>query len=291
MASAAGLTEVVLYDTLVNYLISMARTVESAMNRALDAIVSLESPRTAASPGEVFLLEPRINEMEIVIDEHAVRLLRRGSYSDDELRLIVSALKITNDLERIGDLAVNLAQGVISLREMTGAQVPQELAPMASAVRAMVSKSLGALIFRNVELATQVLESDDVVDQYRDRIFEKLLQHMTQELTLVSPGMQFILATRHLERIADHATNIAEDIIFWVRGLDVRHGRLPRPVPPAPASSLPWIFAEIRSGYDQASLTAQSEQTVESSPANSEITENSHALHSDVTPNCQPERA
>src|SRR5713101_982883 len=172
MAATAGLPEVVLYDTLVNYLVSMARTVEGAMNRALDSIVSLESPRTSALPGEVFLLEPRINEMEIVIDEHAIRLLRRGSFTDDEMRL-----------------------------------------------------SLGALIFRNLEMATEVLGSDDVVDQYRDRIFEQLLQHMTQEPTLVSPGLQFILATRHLERIADHATNIAEDIIFWVRGLDVRHGR------------------------------------------------------------------
>ena len=223
MASAAGLTEAVLYDTLVNYLVSMARTVEGAMNRALDAIVSLESPRTAALPGEVFLLEPRINEMEIVIDEHAIRLLRRGSYSDDEMRLVVAALKITNDLERIGDLAVNLAQGVVSLREMTGARVPQELTPMASAVRAMVSKSLGALIFRNVEMATLVLECDDVVDQYRDRIFEQLLQRMTEHSTLVSPGLQFILATRHLERIADHATNIAEDVLFLVKGVDVRH--------------------------------------------------------------------
>jgi len=225
MAATASLTEAVLYDALVNYLISMARTVESAMNRALDAIVSLESPRTAALPGEVFLLEPRINEMEIVIDEHAVRLLRRGSYSEDELRLIVSALKITNDLERIGDLAVNLAQRVITLREMPGAQLPDELAPMAAAVRAMVSKSLGALIFRNADMAALVLESDDVVDQYRDTIFEKLMENMTQQASLVSSGMQFVLATRHLERIADHATNIAEDIIFWVRGLDVRHGR------------------------------------------------------------------
>ena len=225
MAATASLTEAVLYDTLVNYLISMARTVESAMNRALDAIVSLENPRTAALPGEVFLLEPRINEMEIVIDEHAVRLLRRGSYTDDELRLIVSALKITNDLERIGDLAVNLAQRAITLREMPGAQLPDELAPMAAAVRAMVSKSLGALIVRNADLATLVLESDDVVDRYRDTIFEKLMENMTQQASLVSSGMQIVLATRHLERIADHATNIAEDIIFWVRGLDVRHGR------------------------------------------------------------------
>jgi phosphate transport system protein len=257
MASAAGLTEVVLYDTLVNYLVSMARTVEGAMNRALDAIISLESSRTATLPGEVFLLEPRINEMEIVIDEHAIRLLRRGSFSDDEMRLIVAALKITNDLERIGDLAVNLAQGVVSLREMPGVQIPQELAPMASAVRAMVSKSLGALIFRNVEMATQVLESDDVVDQYRDRIFEHLLQNMTREPALVSPGLQFILATRHLERIADHATNIAEDIIYWVRGLDVRHGR---------------------------GLVVLSEPSPLPAEGHSNITQNSHPLHSDVTP-------
>src|SRR5215471_6098214 len=225
MATTAGLTEAVLYDALVNYLVSMARTVESAMNRALDAIVGFANPRTAGLPGEVFLLEPRINEMEIMIDEHAIRLLRRGSFSDDEMRLIVASLKITNDLERIGDIAVNLAERVISLRELPSTELPEELAPMASAVRAMVSKSLGALIFRNVDMATQVLESDDVVDQYRDRIFEQLLQKMTQDAALVGPGLQFILATRHLERIADHATNIAEDIIFWVRGLDVRHGR------------------------------------------------------------------
>jgi phosphate transport system protein len=112
--------------------------------------------------------------------------------------------------------------------------LPDELGPMASAVRTMVSKSLGALIFRNVEMATQVLESDDIVDQYRDRIFDRLLQGMTQEPAAVSPGLQFVLATRHLERIADHATNIAEDIIYWVRGLDVRHGRgLVRPEQPA----------------------------------------------------------
>jgi phosphate transport system protein len=259
MTSAPGLTESVLYETLVNYLVSMARIVESAMNRALEAIVAVNESRTASLPGEVFLLEPRINEMEIVIDEHAIRLLRRGSFSDDEIRLIVAALKITNDLERVGDLAVNLAQCVISLREMPSAQLPEELSPMTSAVRAMVSKSLGALIYRNVEMAGQVLQSDDVVDQYRDRIFDQLMKSMTQQAALVSPGMQFILATRHLERIADHATNIAEDIIFWVRGLDVRHGRgLPRdPAGPEPTQL-----------------------------AGEEVIENSRVLHSDVTPAC-----
>ncbi|MGC0774925.1 MAG: phosphate signaling complex protein PhoU [Candidatus Acidiferrum sp.] len=263
MATTAGMTEAVLYDTLVNYLVSMARTVEAAMNRALHAIVGVNDSRTFSLSGEVFLLEPRINEMEIVIDEHAIRLLRRGSFSDDEVRLIVAALKITNDLERIGDLAVNLAECVISLREMSVAQLPEELGPMTSAVRAMVSKSLGALIYRNVEMAGQVLQSDDVVDQYRDRIFDQLLQNMTQQAALVSPGMQFILATRHLERIADHATNIAEDIIFWVRGLDVRHGR-----------GLPM-------NTDGSDRTAS---------AGEEVIENSQALHSGVTTSCDSQR-
>jgi len=255
MASAAGLSETILYDTLVNYLISMARTVESAMNRALAAIVGVDNPQVSALVGEVFLLEPRINEMEIVIDEHAIRLLRRGGFSDDEMRLIVAALKITNDLERIGDLAVNLAERVTSLREMPGAKAPEELEAMTVAVRAMVSKSLGALIFRNATMAAQVLESDDLVDQYRDRIFEQMLEQMTQQTALVVPSMQFILATRHLERIADHATNIAEDIIYWVRGLDVRHGRGLGISPPAIGGkdSLP------------------------------EVTEDSHGLYSGVT--------
>jgi phosphate transport system protein len=271
--SPSALSDAILYDTLVNYLVSMARTVEGAMNRALDAIVSLESPRTAALPSEVFLLEPRINEMEIVIDEHAIRLLRQGSFTDDELRLIVAALKITNDLERIGDLAVNLAQRVVSLREMPGAQVPEELAPMASAVRAMVSKSLGALIFRNVDLATNVLESDDLVDQYRDRIFEHLLQRMTLDTQVVSPGLQFVLATRHLERIADHATNIAEDIIFWVRGLDVRHGR--------------GLLALTEVEPDTCVTVSERSETPAGGAA---VTNNSHGLHSQVTAACETDR-
>jgi phosphate transport system protein len=251
MATIPRPTEPLMLDTLMNYLVSMTRTVESAMNRALDAIVSLDNPRAATVPGEVFLLEPRINEMEIVIDEQAIRLLRQGALPEEELRLIVAVLKLNNDLERIGDLAVNLAERVVSLRQMPNAQVPEELSPMASAVRAMVSHSLGALISRNVEMATTVLESDDAVDKYRDRIFERQLERMTGEPGLVSPGLQFVLATRHLERIADHATNIAEDIIFWIRGLDVRHGR---------------------------GIGSLSE---------SNITKNSQTLHSDVTPGGQ----
>jgi phosphate transport system protein len=97
----------------------------------------------------------------------------------------------------------------------------------------MVSKCLGALIYQNIDLAMQVLESDEVVDQYRDRIFDVLLSSTKESPGKAAPNLHFVLASRHLERIADHATNIAEDILFWVRGLDVRHGRGRQLVPVA----------------------------------------------------------
>lgn len=214
--------EGVLQTALVNYLVAQARTVESSVNRALWAL--LERDQKMAS--EVFLIEPRINEMEINIDEHAIRLLQRGDLTDPDVRLIVASLKINNDLERVGDLAVNLCERTISLVAMGDVQAPPELEPMTAGVRAMVSKCLGALIFQNVDLAVQVLESDDVIDAYRDRVFEALLAGMATDASQAAPNLQFLLASRNLERIADHATNIAEDVLFWVRGLDVRHGRM-----------------------------------------------------------------
>ena len=221
MATAKPINEGVFQSVLENYLVSQARTVEASVNRGLRAL--LERNERLAS--EVFLTEPRINEMEILIDEHAVRMLKQADLSDTDVRLIVSTLKINNDLERMGDLAVNLSERAVSLAGMGAIPIPEEIEPMTSAVRAMVSKCLGALIYKNVDLATQVLESDDVVDQFRDQVFEKLLAGITADPAMAAPNMHYILASRHLERIADHATNIAEDILFWVRGLEVRHGR------------------------------------------------------------------
>jgi phosphate transport system protein len=213
-------------NVLMNYLVSQARTVEASINRAIAALLG----RNERLASEVFFTEPRINEMEIVIDEHAIRMLGQGNLQDVDVRLIVATLKVNNDLERMGDLAVNLSENAISLASMrnasvTGVDLPAELEPMTVAVRAMVSKCLGALIYQNADLAAQVLESDDVVDQYRDRLFEALLAGIGENASLAAPNLQFVLASRHLERIADHATNIAEDILFWVRGLEVRHGR------------------------------------------------------------------
>ena len=153
MGTVKSTSEVMLQNVLVNYLVSQARTVESSLNRALWALLE----RDAKVAGEVFLTEPRINEMEIVIDEHAIRLLKGKDLLDADLRLIVAALKINNDLERMGDLAVNLSQSAISLAAIKDAMPPAELEPMTAAVRAMISKSLGALIHQNVDLAAQVV--------------------------------------------------------------------------------------------------------------------------------------
>jgi phosphate transport system protein len=225
MASTATKIQTIYQDVLANYLISMARTVETSVESALDALLRPNVEAAAELSSKVFLVEPRVNELEILIDDHAVRMLRTGLLDDEEIRRVVASQKIANDLERIGDLAVNISERVISLADMKVTEMPRDLEPMAGAVRGMLGRSLGALIFRNVVLAGEVLESDDVVDRYRDQIFEYLLSRMTEDGRQAAPQLQFLLATRYLERIADHSTNIAEDIIFWVRGLDVRHSR------------------------------------------------------------------
>jgi phosphate transport system protein len=225
MATQVSKIQTIYQDVLANYLISMARTVESSVGSALDALLRPNLEAAAELSSKVFLVEPRVNEMEILIDDHAVRMLRTGLLDDEEIRRVVASQKIANDLERIGDLAVNVCERVISLAGLNVTETPRDLEPMAGAVRGMLGRSLGALIFRNVVLAGEVLEADDVVDRYRDQIFEHLLTRMTEDPSQAAPQLQFVLATRYLERIADHSTNIAEDIIFWVRGLDVRHGR------------------------------------------------------------------
>lgn len=225
MASPAKGPQEVRLDALENYLISMARSVELSTGRVLGALTARCAAESEQTIGRIFMLEPQINEMEMVIDEHAVRLLRDSRLTELDIRQVVATLKITNDLERMGDLAVGLAERVISLAGMAAVDEPPELEPMVKAVGAMVKKSLGALTFRNVALATQVLESDDLVDRYRDQIFERLMARIGEQPSQAAPGLQMVLVSRYLERLADHATNIAEDIIFWVRGLDVRHGR------------------------------------------------------------------
>ncbi len=239
MATVTPTSRILSPPAIESYLVAMARSVERSINSALDALLARDEQGASA----VFLLEPRINEMEIVIDDRAVRLLREGGLGEGDLRHIVATIKINNDLERMGDLAVNIGQRVIALAQMPRVASPAELDPMCATVRSMVGRSLGALIYRNLTLAHEVLESEEEVDSYRDRAFDRLMSAIRDDASLAGPHVQFLLATRHLERIADHTTNIVEDVVFWLRGLDIRHGRAgagpaDTPVPPTPDQDL-----------------------------------------------------
>src|ERR1700731_1340707 len=180
MATPASHAQTIYEEVLANYRISMARTGDNSVGYGLDALLRPNPERAAALSSQVFLVEPRNHEMEMLIDDHAVRMLRTGLLDDEEIRRVVASQKIANDLERIGDLAVNISERVISLSGMNVREMPQEPEPMSGAVRGMLGRSLGALIFRNVCLAGEGLESDDVVDRYRDQIFEHLLTRMTE---------------------------------------------------------------------------------------------------------------
>ncbi len=208
-------------QALVPFLSRMAKTVRSNVENVIEALLkhNVQLART------VIASESSINAMECVIDENAVRSLIGRAVQEDEARLVIATVKINNDLERMGDLAVSIAKRVISLAGMPSVETPSELIAMAEPVRAMTQKSLGALLTHDLVAATEVLESEDLVDEYRDKVYQRLLAAMEVAPKKVQPNFQLLLASRYLERIADHCTNIAEDIFYWVRGVDVRHGK------------------------------------------------------------------
>jgi phosphate transport system protein len=202
----------------------MAKRTEAAIDRALHSLLHLDDH----SAGEVFRSEPQINELEVIIDELIVERLRRGDVAEGEVRFLVASVKVNKDLERMGDLAVNIAQRTISLvqREKTEAKVDTTvLQPMAIAVAHTCRVALRALIRGDVILAQAVLESDDLIDRHRDHVMQGLRQRLDREHRVGVADLDLLLASRSMERLGDLATNIAEDVIFWIRGLDVRHGR------------------------------------------------------------------
>ncbi|MGH9862736.1 MAG: phosphate signaling complex protein PhoU [Candidatus Acidiferrales bacterium] len=206
-------------DAVLGDLLTMSRQVEGSVRQALYALRSLNE----AEASQVFLGEARINELEVEIDEKAIGLLARGPSGETVLRLLIATLRITNDLERLGDQAVNVAERVVSLAAERPLAVPRELSAMADEAEQMVCNSLRALSERRLELAQQVLESDDRVDAYAESLARLLVKEMEEDARKVPTRVELLLASRTLERMADHATNIAEDVIFWLRGWDVRH--------------------------------------------------------------------
>jgi len=196
------------------------RAVHQAVHSVLDADEQLAN--------RVLAEEDAINELQIEVDDRVVQLLALHQLMAADLRFVLAVSRINNDLERIGDQGVNIAQGSLRILRHPRVKPYVDLPRMTEVVEEMVRDALNAVVRRDVELAQKVLASDDQVDNYRDQIFRELLTYMMGDSSVVFPAFELILVAKNLERIGDHATNIAEDVIYIVQGQDVRHPAVDR---------------------------------------------------------------
>ncbi len=170
-----------------------------------------------------------INDLHIEVDDRCVKLLALHQPMAADLRAIVAAVKINTDLERVGDLAVNVAEAAKRYLQHPPVKPLIDIPRMGDIAQEMLRDALDAFVRRDVALAEAVLVKDDELDALKTQIFRELLTYMLQDPATIEPALDLILISRHLERIGDHATNIAEDVIFMVSARDVRH----QPVDPA----------------------------------------------------------
>jgi phosphate transport system protein len=206
-------------DELKERLLEMGGMAEAAIELAADSY----RKRDGRLAQQVFEREKMINESERTIDEMAVDLLAMQQPMATDLRFVLAVLKINADLERVGDLAVNIAQRSLDLALEPEVEIPVDIARMTTAVSTMVRRALESFLSAKSDVAQAVLEMDNIVDRMKDEAFINLVAQMKAHPDKVRAYLDVLLITRSLERIADHATNIAEDVIFWVSGADVRH--------------------------------------------------------------------
>jgi phosphate transport system protein len=206
-------------EELNNKLLEMAGLVESAISRSVRSLV--DQSRELAE--QVIRDEPKINSMEMEIDGMATRLLALRQPVARDLRFLTSALKINTDLERIGDLAQHIAERSLSLMHHPLVKPMVDIPTMASLVQSMLLKCLDAFVKGDEALARSVLLADDEVDRLRDAVYAELLATMQRDPGVVPAAVDLIFVARNLERIGDHTTNIAEDVVFLIKGIDVRH--------------------------------------------------------------------
>jgi phosphate transport system protein len=206
-------------DELKQRLLVMGGLAEERLRAAVHALV--ERDRDLMT--EVIKGDEAVNGLHLEIDDRCFKLLALHQPMAVDLRVIVAAFKINSDLERVGDLAVNVAEA--AERYVTHAPVKPliDLPRMADMARQMLHDALDAFVSRDAEAAQRVLTRDDVLDGLKNQIFRELLTYMLGDPRKIEPGIDLILVSRHLERVGDHATNIAEDVIFIVEARDVRH--------------------------------------------------------------------
>lgn len=187
-----------------------------------DAIVSLTT-RDRALAEATIRRDHAVNRLDVEIDELCIRLLALRQPAARDLRFITTALKITTDLERIGDRAASISERALELSEEPALKPYIDLPRMAEISSAMLHRSLDAFVREDTELALEVCRSDDEVDKLNGQIFRELLSFMIEDPRSITRAMRVLFISKYLERIADHATNIAEMVIFMVKGKSIRH--------------------------------------------------------------------
>ena len=200
-------------------LVRMAGLAEAAIGLSVKALVS----RDAEMARQVIASDDAINALEIEIDELGLRAMALYQPEARDLRSLAMALKINNDLERMGDQAVNIAERTLELLKEPLLKPLIDIPRMADVVQRMVKDSLDAFVQQDAARARAVCRQDDEVDRYDDQIFRELLTYMMEDPRAITRSVSLILVSRHLERIADHATNIAEDVIYLVEGKTIKH--------------------------------------------------------------------
>lgn len=206
-------------ERLKTRLLEMGGLAEEQVRLAIKGLVD----RDRDLINRVVTSDEPLNRLHIEIDSRCFTLLALHQPMAVDLRSIVSAVKINTDLERVGDLAVNIAEAARRYAQHPPVKKLIDIPRMASIAQAMLRDALDAFVRQDTELAERVLNEDDMLDALKTQIFRELLTYMLQDPTTVEPALDLILISRHLERIGDHATNIAEDVIFIVSARDVRH--------------------------------------------------------------------
>jgi phosphate transport system protein len=200
-------------------LLEMSSLVEAAIRRSIEAVIQ----KDRATAQQVLEAEGRINSIELEIDALAIDLLALHQPMASNLRFIIAALKINTNLERMGDLAVTIAHSAMSLIDEPSREPVVDIPLIASLVQSMVRKSMDAFVSHDVNLARGVLVSDDAVDSLRTACYHQLVSFMEKDPHNIRRAVNLLSVTRALERVADHSTNIAEDVLFYVEGIEVRH--------------------------------------------------------------------
>jgi phosphate transport system protein len=210
-------------DKIKKMILSLGALVEQRVNRIKQAI----EDRDVDLAKEIIHLDHEVDEMEVEIEEECLKVIALHQPVATDLRFLVAVIKINNDLERIGDQVVNIGQRVVRIAKRPVAPYHFDYSLMADKAEAMLRMSLDSLVNQDLDLAIKVLHTDDEVDKLKDEAYDRIKQAMTDGLTEdIGYMINLLLISRHIERLADHATNIAEEVIYMIEGDIVRHGKL-----------------------------------------------------------------